>query len=120
MKKEENKKSSTNNEAKTKAKVEQKKDIKSEKTAVPKTEVKAEAVATPKTESKIKGTVTIERKDKKSYTKWIGLFIAIIVIIAVIVGIVFFSKSPYYAVMRTFNALKNENINVINSYVSYE
>ena len=110
------KESSANNEKKSKAKVEQKTENKVEKKSVSKTEVKAE----PKAESKIKGTVTIKEKHKTDYAKWIGIVVAIIVLVAMIIGIVFFTKSPYYAVMKTFNALKSERVNIINNYVSYQ
>lgn len=67
----------------------------------------------------VKGKVTVEMKSNKKYGKWIGLVVAVLVLILIIVGIVFFVKTPYFAVMKTFNSLKSGNIETVSSYVSY-
>ena len=76
----------------------------------------------------VKGTVTINKNinfDKKEKTKsksgkWIAIVSTIIIIVAIILGILFFLKTPYFAVMKTFNSIKNGNIPAINEYLSYE
>ena len=79
----------------------------------------------------VKGTVTVNKKinfdkiDKKEKSKgksgkWIALVIAIIIIAAIVAGILFFLKTPYFAVMKSFNSIKSGNIQVINEYLSYE
>lgn len=76
----------------------------------------------------VKGTVTVNKKiDEKSKEKvkgkkgrWIALSIALICIVAIVVGTVFFLKTPYYALMKALNAMKNEDINIINKYLSYD
>ncbi len=82
------------------------------------TSVKASA-STLNDKDVVKGTVTIEKKPDKKYGKWITLVIAILVIALIVTGIIFFIKTPYFAVMKTFNALKSGNIEKINSYVDY-
>lgn len=78
----------------------------------------------------VKGTITINKKveAKKEKTKkskgikgkLIALVIAIIIIAVIIIGILFFLKTPYFAVMKTFNSMKSENIKGINEYISYD
>lgn len=82
------------------------------------TSVKASA-STLDDKDVVKGTVTIEQKTKNKYGKWIALVVAILIIALIIVGIVFFMKTPYFAVMKTFNALKGENIKALNGYIDY-
>ena len=86
-----------------------------------------------KKEEVIKGTITIDKKveekvkkekpkkvKSKNAGKWVGLVIAIVLIVAIALGIVFFLKTPYFVVMKTFNSLKSENIQSINEYMSYQ
>lgn len=75
----------------------------------------------------VKGTVTVnkkmEEKEKSSSNKkgkLIPLFIVLVLIVAIIVGVVFFIKTPYFALMNAFNGIKNEDINTINKYLSYD
>lgn len=79
----------------------------------------------------VKGTVTVNKKiEEKSKEKkvkssnkkgkYVGLSILLICIIAIILGIVYFIQTPYYALFKAFNAMKNEDINTINKYISYD
>lgn len=82
------------------------------------TSIKASA-STLDDEDVVKGTVTVETKSDKKYGKWIALVVAILVVALIIVGIVFFVKTPYFAVMKAFNGLKTGNIKTVSSYISY-
>ena len=86
-----------------------------------------------KTTSKdaVKGTVTVNKKveEKTKETKvkssskggkYVAISIVLIFIIAIIVGIVYFIKTPYYTLIKAFNAIKSEDINTINQYISYD
>lgn len=75
----------------------------------------------------VKGTVTVNKKiEEKAKSssgkkgKLIPLCIVLICIVAIIVGVVYFIKTPYFALMNAFNAMKNEDINTINKYLSYD
>ena len=79
----------------------------------------------------VKGTVTVNKKiEEKSKEKkvkssskkgkYIGLSILLICIIAIILGIVYFMQTPYYALIKAFNAMKSEDISTINKYISYD
>ena len=79
----------------------------------------------------VKGTVTVNKKiEEQSKTKKVkssskkGRTIAISIIllcfVAVILGVLYFIKTPYYALIKAFDAMKSEDINTINKYVSYD
>ncbi len=93
-------------------------------------EVKKDNKGKNTSKEEVKGTVTVnkkvEEKPKEKVKssgkkgKWITLVIALICIVAIIVGIIFFMNTPYYAVSKAFKAIKGGNINAINKYVSYD
>ena len=91
-------------------------------------EVKKDKKEKNASKDEVKGTVTVNKKieekqkSKKSGKKgkWIVLFIVIVCLVAIIVGTVFFMKTPYYTLMRAFNAIKSGDINAINKYVAYD
>ncbi len=83
------------------------------------TSVKA-AASTLDDKEEVKGKVTIETKSNKKYGKWVALVVTILVVALIIVGIVFFVKTPYFAVMKVFNGLKSGNIGTVSGYVSYD
>ena len=79
----------------------------------------------------VKGTVTVNKKieEKTKETKvkssskggkYVAISIVLICIIAIIVGIVYFIKTPYYTLIKAFDAMKSEDISTINKYVSYD
>ena len=79
------------------------------------------------TKNTVKGTVTIDKKieekskEKKSSSgKWIGISVALIFIIAIVIGIVFFIRTPYFAVTRAFNAMKKCDVATISKYIDYD
>ena len=93
-------------------------------------EVKKDNKVKNASKEEVKGTVTVNKKVKEKPKekvkssgkkgKWITLVIALICIVAIIVGIIFFMNTPYYAVSKAFKAIKGGNINAINKYVSYD
>ena len=68
-------------------------------------------------ENEKKVTKKPENKGKhfNKIAKWVTIVITISIIITTIIGIVFFIKSPYFAVMKTFNSIKKGDITTINN-----
>ncbi len=94
-------------------------------------EVKKDKKEKSTSKDDIKGTVTINKKiEEKSKTKkvkssskkgrTIAISIILICLVAIILGVLLFMKTPYYALIKAFNAMKSEDINTINKYVSYD
>lgn len=81
-----------------------------------------------KNEEVVKGTVTVEKgaiktdkkNNKNKVGKWIATIVVIVLLVAVLVGVLFFLKTPYFAVMKTFNAIKSGNISTANQFMSYD
>ena len=94
-------------------------------------EVKKDKKEKSTSKDDIKGTVTVNKKiEEKSKTKkvkspskkgrTIAISIILICLVAIILGVLLFMKTPYYALIKAFNAMKSEDINTINKYVSYD
>lgn len=78
-----------------------------------------------KSEPVVKGKVTIETNKNKTQKKNIILIsiiavIVVAVLIAVILSVISFQKTPYYAVKKSFNAIKKGDIATINETMSYD
>ncbi len=78
-----------------------------------------------KSEPVVKGKVTIETNKNKVQKKNIILIsiiavIIVAVLIAVTLSVLSFLKTPYYAVKKSFNAIKKGDITTINETMSYD
>ncbi len=79
-----------------------------------------------KKDEKIKGTVTVDKKkvekaNKKSKAKkWITFVVVIMIIVLAVAGILYFLRTPYFAVMKSLNAMKKGDINTVSKYFDYE
>ena len=85
-----------------------------------KKEVKKKETKTNLEKNNEKETTKKDGKHFNKITKWVTIILSIIIIVATILGIVFFIKSPYFAVMKTFNSIKKGDVASINNYISYE
>ena len=122
QKEEKDKKDTSKKEKKKEKNVKKEEKKKVTKTNLEKENEKKVAKTNLEKENDKKVTKKPEKKGKhfNKIAKWVTIVITISIIITTIIGIVFFIKSPYFAVMKTFNSIKKGDITTINNYLSYE